>query len=145
MATGYVQAVNGGGANIVVSQTSAPGKVSIFSSGSALDGFPLVYGAAPYSPDYYQVGFTNLLTVVPFINGKGGYVSVSSNAYGADVFVSGVVGTNCIVKRYSVKPGTTQVKSLKPGGKAFTLLNYNEATVYVKASKRGKAFPLGGY
>ena len=33
MATGYVQAVNGGGANIIVSQTSAPGKVSIFSSG----------------------------------------------------------------------------------------------------------------
>ena len=43
------------------------------------------------------------------------------------------------------KPGTTKVKSLKPGGKDFTLLNYNAATVYTKASKSGKAFPLGGY
>ena len=110
-----------------------------------MDGFPLIYGSAPYSPQYYQVGFTNLLTVVPFVNGKGGYVSVSSNSFGADVFVSGVVGTNCVVKRYSIKPGTTKVKSLKPGGKDFTLLNYNAATVYTKASKSGKAFPLGGY
>ena len=110
-----------------------------------MDGFPLLYGGLPNDPTYYQVGFTNLLTVVPFVNGKGGYVAISSNPYGADVFVSGVVGSNCVIKRYTIKPGTTKVKSLKPGGKDFTLLNYNSATVYSKTSKSGKAFPLSGY
>ena len=33
VASGYVQAIYGGMANIIVSQTSAPGNVSIFSSG----------------------------------------------------------------------------------------------------------------
>ena len=111
-----------------------------------MDGFPPIYGGLSNDPTYYQVGFTkNILSVTPFINGKGGYVAISSNPYGADVFVSGVVGSNCVVKRYTIKPGMLKVKSLIPGGKSFTLLNYTSTIAYTGLTKNGQAFPLTGF
>ena len=78
LAVGFTELAFGGSETIIASQTSYPGKVSVFSSGSSLDGWPPIYGESPNAPGYYKVAFNNVLTFYPFTNGS--YVATSSTA-----------------------------------------------------------------
>jgi hypothetical protein len=88
LATGWLGGTLGGTERIVVGQLAGPGKVKVFSSGSALQGGPAMYLApADRSP---IVGFSEIASFTPFDRAAGVTVATTSTTHGADLLVSGV-------------------------------------------------------
>ena len=86
LATGWLAGVLGGAERIVVGQLDG-GTVKVFSSGSALDGGPVMYlHSAAAHP---QVAFGEMASLQPFgAGGRGLSVATTSTTEGADLLVS---------------------------------------------------------
>ncbi len=77
LATGWLGGTLGGTERIVVGQLAGPGKVKVFSNGSALQGGPAMYLApADHSP---IVGFSEMASFTPFDGEAGVTVATTSN------------------------------------------------------------------
>ena len=89
LATGWLTGSIGGAERIVVGQLTGPGAVKVYSSGSALQGGPVMYlhSAMAHSP---IVDFTEAASFAPFSGSAGVRVATTSTTTGADLLVSGV-------------------------------------------------------
>jgi hypothetical protein len=88
LATGWLAGSLGGARRIVVSQLAGTGAVKVYSSGSALQGGPVMYldSAMEHSP---SVDFAEIASFQPFGEASGVNVAATSTVYGADLLVSG--------------------------------------------------------
>ena len=91
LACDWTSADEGGAQMVVVGQTAAPGQVRAYSSGSWLDGAPVMYTKSPTHHDG-PVSFRSVLELKPFESDKGVSVATTSTIAGADLLVSGVDG-----------------------------------------------------
>jgi hypothetical protein len=92
LATGWLTGPLGGAETIVVGQSTQPGEVKVYSSGSRLQGGPAIYLA---SADHSTVPlFTEIAGFVPFEGAPGVSVATTSTTTGADLLVSGVSGSD---------------------------------------------------
>jgi len=90
LSTGWVAGAEGGAKSIVTSMLEGPGTVKVWSSGSRLDGAPLMYLEGPnhHSGD---VAFREIASFDPFAGegGRGVRVATTATTTGADILVSG--------------------------------------------------------
>ncbi len=77
----------GGAQMVAVGQRTAPGEVRLYSTGSALDGYPGLYTVSPIKHDG-PVKFHQVCKLAPFAQ-SGAQVAMTSTIYGADLLVSG--------------------------------------------------------
>ena len=89
LATGWLAGSLGGAERIVVSQLAKPGVVKVYSSGSALQGGPIMYldSAMEHS---HSLDFAEIANLSPFGKASGVRVATTSTTSGADLLVSGV-------------------------------------------------------
>lgn len=88
LATGWLTGPLGGAETIVVGQSTEPGEVKVYSSGSRLQGGPSIYLA---STEHSPVPlFTEIADFNPFDRASGVGVATTSTTIGADLLVSGV-------------------------------------------------------
>ena len=117
LSTGWVAGAYGGAQSIVVAQTSGPGLVKVFSSGSALDGEPVVYLRSPDAHDS-RVAFHEIASFTPFDDApsSGVRVATTSTVYGADVLVRGAdaAGKSTRVRRYGMERTSSTARTLSP-------------------------------
>lgn len=88
LASDWTSAEEGGAQMVVVGQR-AGAEVRIFSSGSALDGYPKMYQESPMADHDGPVKFRQVLGFTPFPGARGVGVATTSNTNGADLLVSG--------------------------------------------------------
>jgi FtsP/CotA-like multicopper oxidase with cupredoxin domain len=86
LACDWTSAIEGGAQMIVAGQRSGR-EVRVFSSGSALDGFPNMYQESPMEGHDGPVRFRQVLGFAPFASG-GVSVALTSTVDGADLLVS---------------------------------------------------------
>jgi len=92
LATGWLTGPLGGAESIVVGQTTKPGQVKVYSSGSRLQGGPTIYlASAEHSPIPI---FTEIASLIPFDGTSGVNVATTSTTIGADLLISGVSDGN---------------------------------------------------
>jgi hypothetical protein len=111
LATGWLTGSIGGAERIVVGQLTGPGAVKVYSSGSALQGGPVMYlhSAMEHSP---IVNFTEAASFAPFSGSAGVSVATTSTTTGADLLVSGVSAedkTVQVLKYNFVRPSADAV------------------------------------
>ncbi|MEX0991178.1 MAG: multicopper oxidase domain-containing protein [Actinomycetota bacterium] len=88
LATGWVAGELGGAERIVVGQAAAPGRVRVFSSGSAMDGHPTMYLDSPDAME--PATFQEMASLAPGGAGRtsGVQVATASTTTGADLLVT---------------------------------------------------------
>jgi hypothetical protein len=110
LATGWLTGALGGAQSIVVSQLAGGGAVKVYSSGSALQGLPMMYLSNPAHDD--PITFKAVAALSPFVGSSGARVAATSTTSGADLLVSGVApgGRSVQVIRYRlVRPDLSAV------------------------------------
>jgi hypothetical protein len=110
LATGWLTGAFGGAQSIVVSQLADAGAVKVYSSGSALDGLPMMYLSNPAHDD--PIKFSEVTSFSPFAGPSGARVAATSTTYGADLLVSGVAadgGGVHVIKYRLVRPSPSAV------------------------------------
>lgn len=135
LATGWLSGVLGGAQRIVVGQSTGPGAVKVYSSGSALQGGPSLYleSALEHNP---VVQFTEAASFAPFGGSSGVSVATTSTTTGADLLVSGVSGDDSAVQ-------VRKYRFARPDPAATTLQAAEIGEVASAAGVRPDA--LGGY
>jgi FtsP/CotA-like multicopper oxidase with cupredoxin domain len=117
LATGWITGAWGGAKSIVVAQSSGPGAVKIFSSGSGLDGQPAGYLRSP-SDHETRVTFREIARFAPFEDApsSGVRVATTSTVHGADVLVSGrdAAGAGVRVRKYGMERAAKTASTLSP-------------------------------
>ena len=106
LATGWLTGALGGAQSIVVSQLAGAGAVKVYSSGSALQGEPMMYLRSPAAHDD-AIAFRAVAVFSPFVGSSGARVATTSTTSGADLLVSGVASgdqTAQVVKYRLVRP-----------------------------------------
>jgi FtsP/CotA-like multicopper oxidase with cupredoxin domain len=111
LATGWVAGAEGGAKSIVTSMLAGPGTVKVWSSGSRLDGAPLMYLE---SPNHHggDVAFREIASFEPFstAGSRGVHVATTATTTGANLIVSGpsADGTSTEVRTYALaRPDAT--------------------------------------
>jgi FtsP/CotA-like multicopper oxidase with cupredoxin domain len=89
LATGWLAGSLGGAERIVVSQLAKPGVVKVYSSGSALQGGPIMYLDSAME-HRHSLDFAEIANLSPFGKASGVRVATTSTTFGADLLVSGV-------------------------------------------------------
>jgi hypothetical protein len=109
LATGWLTGAFGGAQSIVVSQLAGNGAVKVYSSGSALQGLPMMYLSNPAHDD--PIIFSPVTDFSPFVGSSGARVAATSTTYGADLLVSGVAkgGSVQVIKYRLVRPNPSAV------------------------------------
>jgi FtsP/CotA-like multicopper oxidase with cupredoxin domain len=114
LATGWLAGSLGGAKRIIVSQLAESGSVTIFSSGSALDGGPSLY---LQSPLHHGRGaqFREIARFQPFAGSAGTRVATTSTTTGAHLLVSGVAaaGTGASALKYELVRPNAQSTTLQ--------------------------------
>ena len=88
LATGWLTGPLGGAETIVVGQSTGPGEVKVYSSGSRLQGGPSVYlASAEHSP---VAAFSEIANFKPFDEASGVSVATTSTTTGSNLLVSGI-------------------------------------------------------
>jgi hypothetical protein len=117
LATGWVAGQYGGAQSIVTAQSSAPGVVKVFSSGSALDGQPTVYLQSPNAHDA-KISFHEVSSFAPFADApsSGTRVATTSTVHGADLLASGLdaTGTGTRVRKFALERSSGGAAALSP-------------------------------
>jgi hypothetical protein len=117
LATGWVAGQYGGAQSIVAAQSSAPGVVKVFSSGSALDGQPTVYLQNPNAHDA-KISFHEVSSFAPFADApsSGTRVATTSTVHGADLLASGLdaTGTRVLVRKFALERSSSAAATLSP-------------------------------
>jgi FtsP/CotA-like multicopper oxidase with cupredoxin domain len=110
LATGWLTGPLGGAETVVVGQSTQPGEVKVYSSGSRLQGGPAIYLA---SADHSTVPlFSEIASFVPFDGAPGVSVATTSTTTGADLLVSGVSGNNTEVRKFQLVRPTDDATTL---------------------------------
>jgi FtsP/CotA-like multicopper oxidase with cupredoxin domain len=112
LAAGWLTGSLGGAEAIVTGQLTGPGRVKVYSSGSALEGGPKMYLHSAMGS--HAVVFTETTSFNPFGEASGVSVATTSTTVGADLLVSGV----------STQDNTVQVRKyqlVRPSANADTL------------------------
>jgi hypothetical protein len=110
LATGWLTGPLGGAETVVVGQSTQPGEVKVYSSGSRLQGGPAIYLA---SADHSTVPlFSEIANFVPFDGAPGVSVATTSTTTGADLLVSGVSGNNTEVRKFQLVRPTDDATTL---------------------------------
>src|SRR6185503_20546723 len=112
LAVGWLAGSLGGAQSIVVGQR-AGGTVKIYSSGSALQGAPMVYLKNPEDHDY-GVGFTATASFDPF-GGRTVSVGTTATTSGADLLVGGISpdGKTVRLMKYAMVRATPTAATLR--------------------------------
>jgi len=112
LAVGWLAGSLGGAQSIVVGQR-AGGTVKVYSSGSALDGAPMVYLKHPEAHDY-GVGFSATATFAPF-GGTSVSVGTTATTSGADLLVGGTMpdGRPARVTKYAMVRASAAATTLR--------------------------------
>ena len=132
LATGWLTGAFGGAQSIVVSQLAGKGAVKVYSSGSALDGLPMMYLSNPAHDD--PISFSAVTDFSPFVGSSGARVAATSTTYGADLLVSGVAaGGNVQVIKYRL---------VRPNPSAVVLQAVRESEV--QSAPGSQPYALGG-
>ncbi len=105
LGTGWVAGAEGGAMSIVAGQSSGGGVVKLYSSGSALDGEPLIYLENP-AEHSHKIGFHEVASLTPFRGAAGVRVATTSTTTGADLLVSGIAGGDAQVVKYRLTRAT---------------------------------------
>lgn len=100
LATGWVGGAQGGVQRILVGQAAGAGEVRVFSSGSALNGEPMLYLDSPDDPNM-AVTFQQGASLRPFPKAGGVSIATTSTTTGADLLVSGEAGSGSVVKKFT--------------------------------------------
>ncbi|MBX3170217.1 MAG: multicopper oxidase domain-containing protein [Candidatus Eremiobacteraeota bacterium] len=87
LASDWTSADEGGAQMVVIGQRAGAGEVRIFSSGSALDGYPRMYQESPMAGHDGPIQFRQVLGFTPFQAGVS--LATTSTTEGADLLVSG--------------------------------------------------------
>jgi len=88
LSTGWVAGAEGGAKSIVTGQLGDRGTVRVWSNGSRLDGFPIMYTDNPNHHDA-DIKYRQIASFEPFAAGGGVTVGTTSTTSGADLLVSG--------------------------------------------------------
>ncbi|OBK24047.1 multicopper oxidase domain-containing protein [Mycobacterium asiaticum] len=133
LATGWVAGEEGGAQSIITGQLADRGTVRVWSSGSRLDGAPVMY---THSPDAHSghVMFRQTASFEPFVGAGAVTVATTSTVTGADLLVSAAGRGGAEVRKYSLA---------RAGEKANTLAPRLIGPVSVASGSVGAA-PLGG-
>jgi hypothetical protein len=132
LATGWLTGAFGGAQSIVVSQLAGKGAVKVYSSGSALEGLPMMYLSNPAHDD--PITFSPVADFSPFVGSSGARVAATSTTYGADLLVSGVaVGGGVQVLKYRL---------VRPSPNAVVLQAVRESEV--ESASGSQPYALGG-
>ncbi|GMU53159.1 MAG: hypothetical protein AMXMBFR33_23050 [Candidatus Xenobia bacterium] len=107
LASDWMSAGEGGAQTIVVGQRAAPGEVRVYSSGSALDGYPPMYNQ---SPTHHEgpLAFRSVFRFRPFEGTGGVAVATTSTTAGADLLVRGAAE----VRKYQLLRAQSKATSL---------------------------------
>jgi FtsP/CotA-like multicopper oxidase with cupredoxin domain len=106
VATGWLTGAVGGAKRIIVGQSTGPGTVKVYSSGSLLEGGPKIYleSAMLHTP---IIEFKEAASFAPFGGDKGVSLATTSTTTGADLLVSGVLAqdnTAAVMKYQFARP-----------------------------------------
>ncbi|MEX3009857.1 multicopper oxidase domain-containing protein [Hoeflea sp. TYP-13] len=114
LATGWLYGSEGGAERIVVGQLTAPGRVKVYSTGSALQGGPALYLKGPVEHGELPSYITEL-SFMPFDGASGVHVATTSTTTGADLLVSGVLpgGKTAKIRKYDVVRPNAKAAKLK--------------------------------
>lgn len=114
LASDWATCQEGGAQMIMVGQRSAPGGVRIFSSGSALDGFPSMYSDSPGADHDAPVKFRQVFQSNPFGPSQGvAAVATTSTIGGADLLVSGQVpGGKAEIRKFQLRRANPKARVL---------------------------------
>ena len=114
LGTGWLAGSLGGAKRIVVSQLAGDGTVKVYSSGSALDGGPLMYLHSP-SQHNHSPAFREIASFSPFGGPSGTRVATTSTTSGANLLVSGAPsqGTGTRVVKYEFVKSRDQAARLE--------------------------------
>ena len=133
LATGWLTGAFGGAQSIVVSQLADPGAVKVYSSGSALQGLPMMYLSNPAHDD--PIDFSAVADFSPFAGSSGARVAATSTTYGADLLVSGVASGNKGVQ-------VIKYRLVRPNPSAVVLQAVRQSEV--ESASGSQPYPLGG-
>ena len=97
LTTGWVAGAYGGARAIITAMLAAPGTVTVYSSGSALDGSPPMYLQSPTDHNM-KLSFAAIASFAPFPGGAS--VASTSTVTGADLLVGGVEEGATQVRKY---------------------------------------------
>ena len=109
LAAGWLTGALGGAQSIVVGQLAGTGAVKVYSSGSALQGEPMMYLSSPAAHND-AVAFSTAAQFSPFAGSSGVRVAATSTTSGADLLVSGASAegkTVQVVKYRLARPNAT--------------------------------------
>ena len=124
LATGWLFGSLGGTKRIVVGQLTGPGRVKVYSSGSARQGGPEIYLQGPVEHGQ-PTQFSEAFSFTPFGGDSGVRVATTSTTTGAHLLVSGVSAqdkTAKVLKYDLVRPNkkTTDLKAVQVSAVAST-------------------------
>ena len=115
LSTGWVAGAEGGAKSIITGQLGGAGTVSVWSSGSRLNGEPGMYTE---SPNHHSstVAFAQIAAFAPFpdLPGSGVTVATTSSTTGADLLVSAAGVDATLVARFGLARATADATTLSP-------------------------------
>jgi hypothetical protein len=111
LAAGWLSGPYGGAETVVVGQSTGPGEVKVYSSGSRLQGGPAIYlASAEHSPVPI---FSEIASFTPFEGASGVNVATTTTTIGSDLLVSGVSqGDSAQVRRFQFVRATPDAATL---------------------------------
>ncbi len=119
LATGWLYGQLGGAERIVIGQSSGPGAVKVYSTGSALQAGPGLYLQSPVEHGGLAE-FAEEMRFTPFAGVSGVRVATTSTTTGADLLVSGVLSQDktARVRKYDLvrqDPKSSKLKAVELG------------------------------
>ncbi|WP_327101291.1 multicopper oxidase domain-containing protein [Nocardia vinacea] len=111
LSTGWVAGAEGGAKSIVTGMLGGDGTVRVWSSGSRLDGQPVMYTESP-NHHASTVAFREIASFVPFTGGVR--VGTTSTTSGADLLVSGQAGNAGEIRKFGLDRADPHATTLTP-------------------------------
>ena len=114
LSTGWVAGPEGGAKSIVTGQLGGTGTVRVWSNGSRLDGFPIMYTDNPNHHDV-DIAYRQIASFEPFAGTPTGVtVATTSTTSGADLLVSGKAGNGAEVRKIGLARPNPTATTLAP-------------------------------
>jgi hypothetical protein len=111
IATGWLAGSYGGAEAIAASQLTGAGTVKVFSTGTALQGNPLMYLKSAMMHDMAS-NFSPVASFNPFPGASSVRVATTSTTIGADLLVSGAPGGKVQLEKLRLTRATPQANML---------------------------------
>jgi FtsP/CotA-like multicopper oxidase with cupredoxin domain len=111
IASGWLAGSYGGAEAIAASQLTGAGTVKVFSTGTALQGNPLMYLHSAMAHDMAS-NFSQIASFKPFAGAPGVRVATTSTTIGADLLASGVSGGKVQIEKFRLTRSTPQAHAL---------------------------------